>query len=225
LRLAQTGEFWVAGDRAWEMPGNALFYAAIVRAFGAVHLIQVARTAQSVLLVLQALLVGWTAWRAFRHEWAAAIAALITAFYPYFLFYQGLLLSETLFNTLLVASFACLYWWRGRGARFDGSFFTTCLCFAAATMTKATLTVFLVILPTRRRISSFSLAGYLMRRRPHTRSRFFLSRRFSRIVSASASFNCRSSARISFTSSEVASRAVSPASRFLPASRTSFDQR
>jgi hypothetical protein len=39
LRLAQTGEFWVAGDRAWEMPGTALFYAAVVRAFGAVHLI------------------------------------------------------------------------------------------------------------------------------------------------------------------------------------------
>ena len=55
-------------------------------------------------------------------------------------------MSETLFNTLLVASFACLYWWRDRGARFDGFFFATCLCFAAATMTKATLTAFPVIL-------------------------------------------------------------------------------
>jgi len=146
LRLAQTSEFWVAGDRAWEMPGTALFYAAIIRAFGEAHLVPVARAAQSALLVIQALLVGWTAWRVFRNEWAAAIAALITAFYPFFLLYQGLLLSETLFNTLLVASFACLYWWRDRGARLDGAFFTTCLCFAAATMTKATLTVFPVML-------------------------------------------------------------------------------
>jgi 4-amino-4-deoxy-L-arabinose transferase-like glycosyltransferase len=60
--------------------------------------------------------------RFFRDQWAAAIAALITAFYPFFLHYQGLLLRETLFNTLLVASFACLYCWRDRGARFDGSF-------------------------------------------------------------------------------------------------------
>jgi hypothetical protein len=65
LRLAQTGEFWAAGDRAWEMPGTALFYAAIIRAFGAVHLVPVARAAQSGLLVVQALLVGWTAWRVF----------------------------------------------------------------------------------------------------------------------------------------------------------------
>jgi 4-amino-4-deoxy-L-arabinose transferase-like glycosyltransferase len=146
LRLAQTGEFWAAGDRAWEMPSTALFYAAIIRAFGAAHLVPVASAAQSLLLVIQALLVGWTAWRVFRNEWAAAVAALITAFYPFFLLYQGLLLSETLFNTLLVASFACLYWWRDRGARLDGAFFTTCLCFAAATMTKATLTVFPVML-------------------------------------------------------------------------------
>jgi len=146
LRLAQTGEFWVAGDRAWEMPGTALFYAAIIRAFGAAHLVPVARAAQSVLLIVQALLVGWTTWRVFHDKWAAAIAALITAFYPFFLFYQGLLLSETLFNTLLVASFACLYWWRDCGARLDSSFLATCLCFAAATMTKATLTVFPVML-------------------------------------------------------------------------------
>jgi hypothetical protein len=53
----------------------------------------------------------------------------------------------------------------------------------------------------------------------------FLSRRFSRISSATTSFSADASRRRSLTSSEVAARAVSPASRFLPASRKSFDQR
>src|SRR5690606_15340933 len=53
----------------------------------------------------------------------------------------------------------------------------------------------------------------------------FLSRRFSRVTSASASLSWRASARSVLTSSDVASRAVSPASRFLPASRNSLDQR
>jgi len=50
----------------------------------------------------------------------------------------------------------------------------------------------------------------------------FLSRRFSSGTSASVSLSWRASA---LRSSEVASRAVSPASRFLPASRNSFDHR
>src|SRR6202043_54092 len=53
----------------------------------------------------------------------------------------------------------------------------------------------------------------------------FLSRRFSRVSSATTSFRADASRRRSLTSSEVAARAVSPASRFLPASRKSFDQR
>src|SRR5205823_5327174 len=52
----------------------------------------------------------------------------------------------------------------------------------------------------------------------------FLSRRFSRVRSATTSFKAEASRRRSFTSSDVAARAVSPASRFLPASRKSFDQ-
>src|SRR5208282_371402 len=53
----------------------------------------------------------------------------------------------------------------------------------------------------------------------------FLSRRFSRVSSATTSFSAPASRRRSLTSSEVAARAVSPASRFFPASRKSFDQR
>ena len=46
-----------------------------------------------------------------------------------------------------------------------------------------------------------------------------------RVSSATTSFNALASRRSALTSSEVAARAVSPARRFLPASRNSFDQR
>src|ERR671913_871870 len=52
----------------------------------------------------------------------------------------------------------------------------------------------------------------------------FLSRRSSSACSATTSFRAPASRRRSFTSSNVAARAVSPASCFLPASRNSFDQ-
>src|ERR1700752_587122 len=53
----------------------------------------------------------------------------------------------------------------------------------------------------------------------------FFSSRFSSISSATTSFNALASRRRSLTSSEVAARAVSPARRFSPASKNSFDQR
>ena len=94
---------------------------------------------------------------------------------------------------------------------------------------------------TSRIISSFSAAGYLIRGRPqllpgrrfHRREgpvMFFLSRRFSRLRSATSSFSAKASARRSFTSPVRSSGkqsprlfsdpphtwwAVSPASRFL----------
>ena len=52
----------------------------------------------------------------------------------------------------------------------------------------------------------------------------FLSRRFSRVRSATASFSALISWRRSFTSPEDASRAVSPARRRFPAYRNSYDQ-
>jgi 4-amino-4-deoxy-L-arabinose transferase-like glycosyltransferase len=140
-RLLQTGEFWAEHRRAWEMPGTAVFFAGIIALFGADVSIHAIRTSQSILLVLQSALIGMTARRIFGDDRTATVAATITAFYPFFLYYQGLILSETLFDTLLVAAFASLYWWRERGARIDGAFVLTCLCFAAATMTRATLTV------------------------------------------------------------------------------------
>lgn len=141
IKLAASGEFWVSADRAWEMPGTALFFAPFVRLFGPEGAIMPIRFAQAVLLAAQCGLIAFLARQVTRNDIAAFIATCIAAIYPFFLFYQGLLLSETLFNTLLQASLAALYAWRARGAKLDGMLVLVSVLFAAATLTKATLTV------------------------------------------------------------------------------------
>ena len=72
-------------------------------------------------------------------------------------------------------------------------------------------------------ISSFSdpIASYIAALGIHDVQRFFQKQFFSRI-SATTCFSCSFSCRSSVTSLDVASRFVSPASRFLPASRNSL---
>jgi 4-amino-4-deoxy-L-arabinose transferase-like glycosyltransferase len=140
VRLAHTGEFWVGDSRAWEMPGAAIFFAGPASIFRTTTAIVAARILQSFLLVLQVLLIAFIARRIFRDTFTSLIAATVAAFYPFFLYYQGLLLTETLFNTFVVAGFAALYEWRERGAKIDRLLVLACACFAAATWTKATLT-------------------------------------------------------------------------------------
>jgi len=140
-KLAASGKFWVGSDRAWEMPGTALFFAPSVWLFGPINAVIPIRLLQSLLLACQTGLVALIAQRITRNNIAAFFGAAIVALYPFFLFYQGLLLSETLFNTLLLAGLASLYQWRHRGGRIDGVFVLCCACFAAATLTKASLTV------------------------------------------------------------------------------------
>lgn len=141
VKFAATGEFWVGGDRAWEMPGAAMFFAPWVRLLGEHHAIIAIRFAQSVLLLAQCGLIASLTRRVTQRENAAYFATCVTALYPFFLFYQGLLLSETLFNTLLLAGLAGLYAWRERGAQLDAMFGIALTFFAAATLTKATLTI------------------------------------------------------------------------------------
>lgn len=141
VKLAASGEFWVGSDRAWEMPGPALFFAPAVWLFGAQGAILPIRFAQTILLLVQCGLIALTARRIFGRSDVALAATWMAALYPFFLFYQGLLFSETLFNTLLLAGVAALYWWRERGMRVDAALAIASLCFALATLTKATLTV------------------------------------------------------------------------------------
>ncbi len=142
-RLLAEGSFWTNEHaRAWEMPGTAIFYALSVYLFPSEpSLILAVRLAQAVLLVVQALLIGITAARIFDDRRTAFAAFVMTAFYPFLVFYQGVLLAETLFDTLLIGGFASLYWWRAGGCKRDGPLLLACMFLVAATLTKATLTV------------------------------------------------------------------------------------
>ena len=139
--LVTRGEFRVGADRAWEMPGTALFFAPAVWLFGAQGAVIPIRLMQSVLLVIQVGLIGFTARRLFARPLTGFVASCIAAVYPFFLYYQGLLFTETLFNTWFVAGIAALIWWRERGMRIDRALVAASFCFVAATMTKATLTI------------------------------------------------------------------------------------
>ncbi len=52
VRLAGSGQFWVGADRAWEMPGTALFFAPAVWLFGAHGAVIPIRLTQAVLLMI-----------------------------------------------------------------------------------------------------------------------------------------------------------------------------
>lgn len=123
------------------MPGTALFYAPAVWLFGPHSAIIPIRLVQATLLVIQCGLVGLIARRLFRDHTVSFLASLIAALYPFLLFYQGLLLSETLFNTLFLAGIAALFWWRDRGMRIDRALVVASFLLAVATLTKATLTL------------------------------------------------------------------------------------
>jgi hypothetical protein len=140
VRLAASGQFWVGSDRAWELPGTALFYTPFIRLFGEHNAIIPIRLAQAAMITVQCGFVACIARRIFNNRDIGFVAACITAFYPFILFYQGLLLSETLFNTFLLAGVAALFWWRDRGLRIEIAFTVALLCFSLATLTKATLT-------------------------------------------------------------------------------------
>ena len=141
VHLVATGDFSVGADRAWEMPGPALFFSPAVWLFGPHDAIIPLRFVQALLVLVQCGLVATIVRRVFNNPRVAFVGAWLTAVYPFILFYQGLLLSETLFNTFLLAGMAALFWWRDRGLRVDGSLLLVTLFFAAATMSKATLTI------------------------------------------------------------------------------------
>lgn len=138
--LAATGRFTSSGSHAWEMPGTAVFQAPFFIVFGP-HPLLAIRVAQAFLLLVQALLAGWIALQLFGNRRSAAVAATAFSLYPFFIFFQGLALSEMLFNLLLVAAMASLLLWAKRGMNVDRWFALGCVAFAAATYVKASLTV------------------------------------------------------------------------------------
>lgn len=143
------GEFLSNNGRAWEMPLPSMIFAAIRWIAGGDEVWELysIRFIQALLVVLQ----SWLAFRLtrllFPAGWAPYWAGVIVAFYPFFLFYQGLALSETLFDTALLSFFAVLYRWSARGCRIGGALICVMLLGATATYTRATLTILPPLLP------------------------------------------------------------------------------
>ncbi len=112
IKMSQIGEFWNFKDRAWEMPLTAIIYSAFYTILGNERdLIITVRLFQSLLLILQAVLLYKISLKIFDDKISAFLTFVIVLFYPFFIYYQALLLSETLFNTILVVSFYYIYKW------------------------------------------------------------------------------------------------------------------
>ncbi|PKU25282.1 hypothetical protein [Telmatospirillum siberiense] len=143
------GGFVSNGGKAWEMPLPSMIFAALRWLVGGddVREIYAIRCFQGVQIVLQ----SWLALHITRSlcgdDRAARLAGAIVAFYPFFLFYQGLALSETLFDTALLAFFAMLLVWRRRGCRIGGALIGVMILGGIATYARATLTILPPLLP------------------------------------------------------------------------------
>lgn len=135
------GNFMSNGGYAWEMPLPSMCFALLHQAVGGgeAALIQAIRVAQSFLLLVQSWLVWQMTRKIFTGDRAAFLAAAITPLYPFLIFYQALALSETIFNTLLLATFAALYTWREKGCRVDWWLIAVMILAGLATYAKASL--------------------------------------------------------------------------------------
>ena len=140
IELAETGELRVRGKRAWEMPGLAILYSLLYKSVGSSSgLIIVARTVQSLALLLTAVMVYGISRYVFHDNIAATVSYTLTLFYPFFIFYQGVLMSETVFIFLLVAGFLWLYRWENASFERDRYLVVATIAFALAVYFKATL--------------------------------------------------------------------------------------
>jgi hypothetical protein len=146
-QLLATGTFRVGTVKAFEMPGTAAFFAGLSWMFPA-HALLAIRLAQGALVALQSVFVGTLSFQLFQSAAVAILAALMAGFYPYFIFTQGLALSETLFMAFMIAGFLSLYRWRAAGARIGSGLFVTMALFVAATIVKATLSALAPVLVT-----------------------------------------------------------------------------
>lgn len=142
IKFATIGEFWTEDSRAWEMPLTAIIYGYIYDIFHHTESTIIAiRVMQSLLLMLQASLIYKIALILFRKKEVAFISFIIMLFYPFFVYYQALLLSETLFITLFIISFYFLYRWYEEGFRLSIYFILTNIFFTLTIYSKGTLSI------------------------------------------------------------------------------------
>lgn len=138
--LSETGEFRHGPCRSWEMPLTAIIFSVFWGiAKSQEGLIIMARTFQALMLTAQAFLLYGMYASIFNSRRGAFLTFICVAFYPYFVFYQGFLISETIFNTFLVAGFYFFYKWHSGELPLNRYFILAHLFFALAVYTKAVL--------------------------------------------------------------------------------------
>ncbi|HEX2826110.1 MAG TPA: hypothetical protein VHP37_07175 [Burkholderiales bacterium] len=147
IAFAQSGQFRIGEDRAWEMPLTGLVYGVLYAATGSEPaLVAAARCLQALMLVVMAWHAADLAQRLFAPRAAGTLAFAGVLVYPMFVAFQTLLLSETLFMTLLTAAMRWLYVWAEEPARYSRLAAYAALM-AAATYAKPSLTWLPLVLP------------------------------------------------------------------------------
>ena len=142
VKFALTNEFYTGIKRAWEMPLVGVVYGFFYKIVGSKEgLIVIVRIFQSILVIINAFLIYKIAKIIFKNEMISFIAFTIMLFYPFFVYYQGLLLSETVFISLLLGAFYFIYKWYESDFRLNKFFFLANIFLVLGLYAKATLTI------------------------------------------------------------------------------------
>ena len=142
ITFANTGEFWIGNNRAWEMPLTAIVYGSIYKIANNIeYTIILIRIMQSLMLILQAFLIYKISLIIFKKSKVAFLSFIIMLFYPFFIYYQALLLSETLFTTILILSFYFMYKWYESGFIINKYFILTNVFLTFTIYSKGTLSI------------------------------------------------------------------------------------
>jgi len=142
ILFAQTDTFGANGGTAWEMPLTSVFLGYIYKILGSEEsLIVFTRVFQSLLLILQAFLIYKISMKIFKNKTVALLTYTVVLFYPYFVYYQALVLSETLFNTALIVSFYYIYRWYESDFMINRYFILSNLFLILSIYIKATLSL------------------------------------------------------------------------------------
>lgn len=149
IKFSETFEFWTGNSRAWEMPFTAIIYGLIYKLFYNIdHTIIVIRLMQSIMVIFQAILIYRISQIVFKNDEVAFLSFNLMLFYPFFIFYQGLLLSETLFITLFLSGFYFLYRWYENDLLLDRYLVLASVTLTFSLYVKGTLSIFPPVLIT-----------------------------------------------------------------------------
>lgn len=147
IDFVKYGEFRIGSDRAWEMPLTGAFYGLIYFITGSEpYLVYFIRFLQSLMLIVQAFMLAEISLLLFKDLKASKLTFVIVLFYPFFVYYQALLLSETIFMTFLIGAFLAFYKWYEDDFVINKNFYLYIILITLSVYTKATLSFFIPIL-------------------------------------------------------------------------------